>query len=121
MVQVHPAIDLATLTLSSGGSSNNLLAYVPNYPSGASTYYFNLGDMLGIGRDNPCTLFESETDYPVASPIRSVGADGIGNNIGVEVFGKETYTFWITFNQEDYILPPPSFPDWETQIVCGIP
>lgn len=112
---------LATLPLDQGAIGNELLAFNPDYPAGATTYFFNLGVMLKLGRENPCTLFESETDYPVASPIRSVGADGLGNEIGQQVFKEKTYTFWITFNEKHYILPPPDHPDWETQIVCGIP
>ena len=44
-------------------------------------------------------------DYPVITPLRSVGADGVSNTVGRRFFGKETYTFWIMFNTERYILP----------------
>lgn len=39
---------LATLPLGTGPSGNELLAFNPNYPDDATTYYFNLGDMLGL-------------------------------------------------------------------------
>lgn len=112
---------LATLTLRSRGARNNNLAFYPNIPPGASTYFFNLGALLpGITRKDSCTLFESETDYPQKSPQRSVGADGLGNHIGRRVFGsKPGYTFWITFNEPQYILPhDANTHDWEAQIVC---
>ena len=104
------------------GNSNSKLAYAPDYPTtGSSTYYFNLGDMItGLDRKDPCTLFESETDFPRVSPVRSVGADGIGNHIGKDVFGKETYTFWITYDQPSYVLPHTGSFDWEAQIVCAM-
>ena len=43
------------------------------------------------------------------------------NDCGRKVFGKNTYTFWITFSEKDYTLPRPGFRDYEAQIVCGIP
>ena len=111
---------LAQLTLSATGAKNNILAFYPTYPtSDSSTYYFNLGDLIpGINRNNACTLFDSENDYPLASPVRSVGADGIGNHIGKVVFDKETYTFWITYSQSSFILPHSGSKDWEAQIIC---
>jgi hypothetical protein len=110
---------LATLTLGSEASSNNYLAFDPNYPTGATTYLINLGEALGLGRGDVCTVFESEANYPSVSPIRSVGADRNGNNIGREVFGEKTYTFWITFNEPNYILSVPTDNlNWEVQIVC---
>lgn len=114
---------LAELTLRNEGKlitdDKKLLGYEPNYPSESSTYYFNLGDLLGAKRENPCTLYESETDYPRAKPLRMVGADGIGNHRGQQVFKKQTYTFWITFDEEKHILPHSGSYDWEAQIVCG--
>ena len=110
---------LAQLTLSTAGADNSMLSFAPTYPAGSSTYFFNLGDLIpGITRNNACTLFESETDYPLVSPVRSVGADGIGNHIGKIVFNKETYTFWITYSQTEFILPHSGSKDWEAQIIC---
>ena len=110
---------LAELKLETKGSKSDELAYYPNMPDGASTYFFNLGDLMGLNRNNPCTLFESENDYVQLSPQRVVGADGIGNHIGYTVFKKHTYTFWISFNQQGYILPHSANTyDWEAQIVC---
>ena len=101
------------------GNSNDKLAFFPQYPTDASTYFFNLGDMItGLDRRDSCTLFASENDYPRVSPVRSVGADGIGNHIGKAVFGKETYTFWITYDQPSYVFPHSYSYDWEAQIVC---
>ena len=110
---------LASLALSQAGARNDKVAFEPYYPRGGSTYFFNLGDMLGAKRENPCTLFESNSDYPMITPLRSVGADGVGNTVGRRIFGRETYTFWITFNTEQYILPQARSNDWEAQIVCG--
>lgn len=112
---------LAELDLNNGQQtrSNSKLAYYPDYPNGATTYYFNLGDMIaGLDRKDACTLFESESDYPRINPVRSVGADGLGNHIGRSVFNKETYTFWITYDQSKYVLPHSGSYDWEAQIVC---
>ena len=70
---------LAELRLETQGSKTDKLAYYPNMPADASTYFFNLGALMpGLNRNNPCTLFESETDYVRLSPQRVVGADGIG-------------------------------------------
>ena len=54
---------LAQLSLIRGGMKDNFLAYCPNVPAGATTYVFNLGVLIPeLNRNNPCTLFESETD-----------------------------------------------------------
>lgn len=113
---------LSQLSLTTYGSSNDKLAFSPSYPtSTSSTYYFNLGDLIsGIGQNNPCTVFESKTGYPRVSPVRSVGADGVGNRIGRTTFGKQTYTFWITYNQGSYIPPHSGSNDWELQIMCAM-
>ena len=115
--------ELARLILSSRGATSDKLAFYPNMPPGASTYFFNLGALIpGISRSDSCTLFESETDYPQASPQRSVGADGLGNHIGKHIFRRRPgYTFWITFKQQKYVLPHQANTfDWEAQIVCTI-
>ena len=111
---------LAELTLSTAGSENGMIAFDPSYPtSDSSTYYFNIGDLIpGITRNNACTLFDSENDYPLSNPVRSVGADGIGNHIGKTVFNKETYTFWITYSQSTFVLPHSGSRDWDAQIIC---
>ena len=96
---------LAELTLYPQGGKTSNLAYYPNMPTGASTYFFNLGALMpGLNQNNPCTLFESETDYVRLSSQHVVGADGLGNHIGLEVFHVQTYTFWISFNQQGYLL-----------------
>ena len=52
--------------------------------------------------------------------MKSVGADGVGNHSGKNVFGRDTYTFWVTYNREHYVLPQnPGDYDWEAQIVCA--
>jgi hypothetical protein len=101
---------------------NDKVAFYPNMPAGVSTYFFNLGALIpGLTRRNPCTLFESETDYVRVTPRRIVGADGIGNHIGYQIFGDKTYTFWISFCEQNYILPHKAGDyNWEAQIVCVV-
>ena len=112
---------LGSLELTSSGNKNDVLAYLNDYPSGATTYLFNLGDMMNLGTNQgiPCALFDSEEDYPLPSPLMSTGADALGNHIGKEYFNKETYTFWITYNKANFILPHDGSKDWEAQIACA--
>ena len=91
----------------------------PNYPDGGTTYFFNMGLLLpGLTRDNACILLDSETDYPRLEPHRSTGADSIGNHAGMYAFGKETFTFWITYNRPGYVLPHSESYDWDVKIAC---
>jgi hypothetical protein len=62
--------------------------------------------MPGLTRNNPCTLFESEIDYVQQSPQRVVGADGLGNHIGWEVFHKQTYIIHILDFVQSAGVPP---------------
>lgn len=115
---------IATINLGSQRTvnSDNSLAYDPRYTHKSSVqgsaYFFNLGKLLRVAHGYSCTLFEAETDYPLARPLRSIGADSIGNHIGRELFGSYTFTFWILFEQENYIIPDSGDYDYEAQIVC---
>ena len=113
---------LAELRLYPQGRVTDKLAYCPNVPDGATTYVFNLGALIPeLNRNNPCTLFESEIDdFKPLPPRRVVGADGLGNNVGQKLFHKDTYTFWISFDQKNYILPNSPKYNWEAQIVCVV-
>ena len=45
-------------------------------------------------------------------------ADAIGNHAGKEIFGEETFTFWILFDQANYIIPNSGNYDFEAHIMC---
>ena len=77
-----------------------------------------MGRLLDVGHGESCTLFDSETDYPLATPRRSTGADTIGNHAGLEVFGEYRAVFWILFEQQDYIIPGSKDYDYEAHILC---
>ena len=115
---------IATLDLGSQKSVNSdkTLAYDPQYTrSGAvlgSAYFFNMGHLLDAAHGQSCVLFEAETDYPMDCPRRSTGADAIGNHTGKEIFGEETFTFWILFDQANYIIPNSGNYYFEAHIMC---
>ena len=65
-------------------NSDKTLAFYPRYTKKStvqgSVYFFNVGRlMLNVGHGESCTLFDSETDYPFATPRRSIGADTIAS------------------------------------------
>ena len=116
---------IATLDLGSQRTVNaeKSLAFDPRYTRNSvvqgSAYFFNMNALLDAGHGESCTLFDAETDYPIAYPLRSTGADGIGNHVGREIFGKYgQFTFWILFHKENYIIPASSDYDYELHIVC---
>ena len=113
--------ELAELHLTSSESKNDKLAFDPTSTSGGTTYYFNLGDILGVKQGNPCTLFALNTGHhwSLDAPRWSIGTDTIGNDIGKKIFGKETYTFWIKFDRSYFYVGHYGVTFWEAQIVCA--
>ena len=115
---------IATLTMGSLRSVNGdkTLAFDPRYTRNGvvqgSAYFFNMGRLLNVGHGESCTLFEAETDYPLATPQRNTGADTIGNHAGLEMFGESRAVFWILYDQANYIIPHSGEYDYEAHIVC---
>ena len=120
---------LASITLGSQRTVNpeGTLAFDPRYTRNGvvqgSVYIFSVGNLLRIGHGNSCTLFDAETDYPLAKPRRSVGFDSIGNHVSREFLhpysvGGYPAAFWILFDQENYIIPDSNEYDYEVHIIC---
>ena len=103
-------------------NGDKTLAFDPRYTRNGvvqgSAYFFNMGRLLNVGHGESCTLFEAETDYPLATPRRSTGADTIGNHAGLEMFGESRAVFWILYDQANYIVPHSGEYDYEAHIVC---
>ena len=97
------------------------MVYDGNYQNkGITVYALDLNQLIpGLTRDNPCAVFDSETDYPTKE-ILSFGADALGNHAGQRFFGRNVYTFWLDFNAPNYVLPHVAGTyDWELYILCA--
>lgn len=121
---------VASITLGTQRTKNSdgTLLFDPQYTRNGvvqgSVYLIQVGRLLNVGHGESCTLFDADTDYPLAMPHRSVGLDSLGNHVGRELSpwrsGENYYpaAFWILFDQENYIIPDSNEYDFEAQIVC---